>query len=341
MKNAQALFDQAGHYLQETLGEGLLPEGVWAGSVNLPRYIVQTYDIAKAKLGGNDVLLMANKEGAQALPALLKQWALIQREAGVPVIWIGATLQAYVRKEMVAQRAPFIIPFKQVYLPLLGVQFQERALATRTNTKDKLHVATQVFLINALLKNLPDTLNPKELAMHLGYSLMTMTRIKSELVQHGWLDLDVYKKEGLWRLTIDGVELWKAVKPYMQNPIRKRVWIRNPNQYIKGLPLVGLSALAKQTMLGEPENVVRAIGGLEWRRLEKELDADQVVPEAIDGAVELEVWRYAPQRIKTLNTKEGSPGRDAVDPYSLFLCLENMDDDRVLVALKELMKGID
>lgn len=341
MKNAQALFNQAGHYLQQTLGEALLLEGAWAGTANLPRYIAQTYGLDKARLGGNDVLLMANKEGTQALPALLKQRALIQREAGVPVIWVGATLQAYVRKEMVAQRAPFIIPFKQAYLPLLGVQFQERALATRTSAQDKLHVATQVFLINTLLKNLPDTLNPKELAMHLGYSLMTMTRIKSELVEHGWLDVGVYKKEGLWHLKIDGSGLWKVVAPYMQNPIRKRLWIKNPNQYIKGLPLAGLSALAKQTMLGEPANVVRAIGELEWRKLQKELDADQVVPEAIDGAIELEVWRYAPQRIKTLNAKEGDAGNDTVDPYSLFLSLENMDDDRVQVALKELMKRAD
>jgi hypothetical protein len=55
----------------------------------------------------------------------------------------------------------------------------------------------------------------------------------------------------------------------------------------------------------------------------------------------LEVWRYAPQRIKTQNTKEGNVGNDAVDPYSLYLCLENMDDDRVQLALEELMKGID
>ncbi len=339
MKNTQALFNQAGDYLQQTLGESLLLGGAWAGTVNLPRYIAQTYDIAQAKLAGSNVLLIANKEGAQALPALLKQRALIQKEAGVPVIWVGATLQAYVRKEMVAQRAPFIIPFKQTYLPPLGIQFRERVLATRADTKDKLQVATQVFLINALLKNLPDTLNPKELAMHLGYSLMTMTRIKSELVEHGWLDIDAYKKEGLWRLTIDGVELWEVVNPYMQNPIRKRLWIRNPNRYIEVLPLAGFSALAKQTMLGEPANVVRAIGELDWRKLEKQLDADQLVPEAIDDAIELEVWRYAPNRIKTPNTKEGAANNGLVDPYSLFLCLENMDDDRVQVALKEFMKG--
>lgn len=340
MTNAHELFNQAGIYLQQALGEDLLQEGAWEKGVQLPRYLAQTYEIGKAKLGGIEVLLMANKDGAQALPALLKQRALIQKEAGMPVIWVGDALQAYARKEMVARRMPFIIPFKQAYLPPLGVEFQERALATRLEVKEKLHVATQVFLINTLLGNLPDTLNPKEIAMYLGYSLMTMTRIKSELMEHGWLDVDAYRGGRLWRLTVEGGELWKAIKPNLQTPIRKRLWIRNPNPHIEGLPLAGLSALAEQTMLGESQNSVRAIGELDWRKLERELDADQIVPEAIDGALELEVWRYAPQRIKALNAKEGDANNGIVDPYSLFLSLEVMDDDRVQVALKELLRGI-
>jgi hypothetical protein len=340
MTNAHELFNQAGIYLQQALGEDLLQEGAWERVVQLPRYIAQTYDMGKARLAGIEVLLMANKDGAQALPALLKQWALIQKEAGVPVIWVGDALQAYARKEMVARRMPFIIPFKQVYLPPLGVVFQERASATRVDVKEKLHVATQVFLINTLLGNLSDTLSPKEIAVYLGYSLMTMTRIKSELMEHGWLDMGAYRGGRLWRLTIEGDELWKAIKPYLQSPVRKRLWIRNPNPHIEGLPLAGLSALAEQTMLGGPPNIVRAIGELDWRKLERELDADQMVPEAIDGSLELEVWRYAPQRIKTLNTKEGDANNGIVDPYSLFLSLEVMDDDRVQMALKELFRGI-
>jgi DNA-binding MarR family transcriptional regulator len=338
MLNAKDLFNQAGIYLQQTLGEDLLQEGAWEKGAQLPRYLAQTYDMGKARLAGIEVLLMANKDGAQALPALIKQRALIQKEAGVPVIWVGDALQAYARKEMVARRMPFIIPFKQAYLPPLGVEFQERALATRVGVKAKLHVATQVFLINTLLGNLPNTSSPKEIAMYLGYSLMTMTRIKSELMEHGWLDMDAYREGRLWRLTIEGDEIWKAIKPYLQSPVRKRLWIRSPNLYIEGLPLAGLSALAEKTMLGGPPNIVRAIGELDWRKLERELDADQMAPEAIDGSLELEVWRYAPQRIKALNIKEGDANKDIVDPYSLFLSLETMDDDRVQVALKELLR---
>lgn len=340
MTNAHDLFNQAGIYLQQALGEDLLQEGAWEKVMQLPRYLAQTYDMGKARLAGIEVLLMANKDRAQALPALLKQRALIQKEAGVPVIWVGDTLQAYARKEMVARRMPFIIPFKQAYLPSLGVEFLERALAKRVDAKEKLHVAAQVFLISKLLGNLTDALNPKEIAMNLGYSLMTMTRIKRELMEHGWLDVDAYRGGRLWRLKVEGGELWKAIKPYLQTPVRKRLWIRNPNPHIEGLPLAGLSALAEQTMLGEPPNIVRAIGELDWRKLERELDADQMVPEAIDGSLELEVWRYAPQRIKTLNAKEGDANKGIVDPYSLFLSLESMDDDRVQMALKELLRAI-
>jgi len=340
MKNQNTLINQVGSYLQQTLGQDLLLEGAWEGSVNLPRYILQTYEIRKAKLSNNQVLLITNKEGTQALSALIKQRALIERVAGIPVIWIGESIQGYVRKEMIAQRAPFIIPFKQAYLPLLGIQFQERELARLPETQDKLQVATQVFVINALLNNLPNTSNPKELALSMGYSLMTITRIKNELLAHSWLDIDVYKKDGLLQLRTQDNALWEATKPFMQNPIRKRLWIRNPHPSIVEFPLAGLSALAKQTDLGEPANVVRAIGESDWRKLEKELDAIQVVPEQIDGALELEIWRYAPQKVKISNTQEWDQVHTVIDPYSLCLSLEQIDDDRVKLSLKELRTGM-
>ena len=130
-------------------------------------------------------------------------------------------------------------------------------------------MATQVFVINALLNNLPNKLNAKELALSMGYSMMTMTRIKNELLAHSWLDMDLYKKDGLLQLRIKDIPLWEASKPYMQNPTRKRLWIRSPNQSLREFPLAGLSALAKQTHLGEPENVVRAIGEVDWRKNRK------------------------------------------------------------------------
>lgn len=328
--SAYDLFNQADSYLQQVLGESLAQVGAWKNSAHLPRYITQIYEITKAKLAGMEVVLMASKDGAQTLPALLKQRVLIEKKAGIPVIWVGNALQAYARKEMVARRMPFIIPFKQVYLPLLGVKFQEQALATRVNNKEKLHVATQVFLINALLGNLPDTISPKEIAMSSGYSLMTMTRIKSELMEHGWLDIDAYKNRRVWRLSLEGNTLWDTVKPHLQNPVRKRIWLRNPPKHFLQLPLAGLSALAEKTMLGEPPNTVRAIGEMEWRSAQKSLTGEQILPESIEGTLELEVWRYAPARTQFKDEKH-----DFVDPYSLFLSLENMNDDRVRIALTE------
>lgn len=341
MNNAQILFQQASGYLHQALGEDLLPDGVWGGAAQMPRYIDQTYDIGKARLAEGEVLLLTSKEKAPPLPALLKQRTLIQKESGLPVIWVGERLQAYVRKEMVAQRAPFIIPFEQAYLPFLGVHFQERALIKHAETKEALHVATQVFLINAVLGNLPDDLNPKELVKLLGYSLMTMTRIKSELIEHGWLDVATYKNEKIWKLKLQKNELWNAIKPYLQNPVRKRVWIRRASPELMGLPLAGISALANQTLLGEPSNVVRAIGELDWRKFEKQLTATDRLPEAIESAYELEIWRYAPQRIRLSLDGITDPKNDYVDPCSLFLSLEKMDDERVQLALKDLMRGLD
>lgn len=343
MNNAQTLFRQASGYLHQALDEDLLLDGVWAGAAQMPRYIEQAYDINKARLAKCEVLLLASKDKAPALPALLRQRTLIQRESGFPVIWVGERLQTYVRKEMVAQRAPFIVPFEQAYLPFLGTHFQERMLIKQAGTKETLHVATQVFLINAALCNFSDDLSPKELAKLLGYSLMTMTRIKSELIEHGWLDTAIYKNEKIWRLKFRKRDLWNAIKPYLQTPVRKRIWIRGASPELMQLPLAGLSALACQSLLGQPSNVVRAIGELDWRRFEKQLTAADRLPEAIEGVHELEIWRYAPQRIR-LDPKGGGSAdvkHDYVDPYSLFLSLEKMDDERVQLALKDLMRRLD
>lgn len=325
------LLNQAASYLQDSLGAALHLEGAWEGGAQLPRHSTEHYRIRKASLAGREVLLMSSKEDAPALQALLKQRALIQRVAGVPLIWVGDTLTAYARKELVTQRVPFVIPFKHVYLPPLGIEFQERAFSSKRDANQKLHVATQVFLMNALLGNLPEALNPKAIAKQLGYSLMTITRIKDELTEHGWLDIQAYQSKRQWSLNLQGAELWAAMKPYLQNPVRKRFWLRNPPAALLQLPLAGLSALAEQTRLSEPPNTVRAIGELEWRKVQKGLPGGEMLPEPMEGALELEIWRYAPMR--TLRQQGGDV---CVDPYSLFLSLEGMDDDRVHIALSEI-----
>lgn len=89
--------------------------------------------------------------------------------------------------------------------------------------------------------------------------------------------------------------------------------------------VAGLSALAEQTNLAEPQWPVRAVTSRQW------LSATRVgltsLPEPEPGTVEWQVWIYDP----ALGTS-----RKIVDPLSLTLSLQSESDERVQLALEGL-----
>lgn len=332
MEQINIEFDRALDYLQRSLGGARLIARRWQGTEQLPRYLEQGYQFALVKLEGLEVLMMGSKNTEPKLPEFLKQRDLIQRQSGLPVVWVSENIQAYARKQMVLKRVSFVIPFKQMYLPPLGIDFQERIKAAfvKPNDLEKLQVATQVFLINALNKTLAQEMNPKDLAVQMGYSLMTMTRIKDELMAHGWLDIDLYQKTRKWKLNLQGEQLWQEVKSFLASPVRKRIYIQNTFKDLGQIPLAGLSALSQKTLIANPANPVYAMGDQDWRKIEIFIPKDQIFPEMIEGSIELEIWKYSPKKIKL----------DAwVDPYSLYLSVEHIDDERVQIALNELIES--
>ena len=84
--------------------------------------------------------------------------------------------------------------------------------------------------------------------------------------------------------------------------------------------------LAKLTNLAEPEHPVYAIGYKQWQSLSLE---PREGPD--DANIELEIWHYDP----ALFAVSGH-----VDPFSLYLSLRELQDERVEKALETIMTGI-
>jgi hypothetical protein len=94
--------------------------------------------------------------------------------------------------------------------------------------------------------------------------------------------------------------------------------------------VAGLSALAQYTMLAAPGNVVIAMSSKDWKELprhavEGHVDLDD------PSAFEVEIWSYNPR----LLAKD-----DVVDRFSLFLSLQDREDERVEQALEQLMEAV-
>ena len=112
----------------------------------------------------------------------------------------------------------------------------------------------------------------------------------------------------------------------MRSPIKRRFWARPlPNWTAPTVKLAGLSALARYSMLTEPQYPIHAISPAHWKTAAQ---ADiEILPEPLPGACEWEVWHYSPDLL---------PESETVDPLSLTLSLQGNTDERVQLALEEL-----
>ena len=124
----------------------------------------------------------------------------------------------------------------------------------------------------------------------------------------------------------DKEEIWNRALSYFRGPIKKTVYAILQNKVgIKA----GLTALSKFSMIAEPENEVIALAASNWKKLTENKEVVEInVPDS--NATEVELWSYDPE----LFSNDG-----CVDPLSLYLSLKETNDERVEMALDEMMEN--
>jgi hypothetical protein len=88
-----------------------------------------------------------------------------------------------------------------------------------------------------------------------------------------------------------------------------------------------LTALARQTMIADREIPEYAVSAGTWKRLEKE--GVKTIPVDEPGTCLLQVWSYDPKVL-------GVGGM--VDPFSLFLSFQEETDERIEIALEDMLE---
>jgi DNA-binding transcriptional regulator YhcF (GntR family) len=316
-------------YLDESLGIqiSIFP---WKDQKKLPFFLVDAYTIFESSLLGNPCLIMISKNDVELTPhTIQKHWKQVAKKWSDPCIYISHTISSYTRNRLIQHRIPFIIPNNQIYIPDFGLDLREHFKQQRIH-KEIFSPATQTVIISTLLREKSKSLIPSELAITLGYSPMTMTRVFNELETAGIGKLIKKGKERQWLFEGTRKNLWEQTNEMLRSPIRSlepmKLW---PGGKIEHIPLAGLSALAEMTMINSPSLPVYAIGVEEYRQT--------TIPKGfqlthIDEAdFELEIWNYNP----ILFSKN-----EKVDPFSLYLSLRETTDERIETALEELMEKI-
>lgn len=314
-------------YIKDTLAIDLIIKP-WDGSLGLPFFLKQLYTFFQTEIMALPCILIVSKEGQDATPAMIRKHIdmLKPRTDGAQIIYIQKQVSSFNRKRLVDQKAPFIIPGNQMFLPFVGVDFREHFKRLKSKPKT-LSPSAQVVILHALLNNKPVPLRLDELARQYGYSIMTMSRAFNELESLGLSEVTVQGRKREMIVKGTRQEVWDKSLGYLRNPVIQRLYIDQSVSIPKGT-LAGLSALARYSSLAETENTVLAISSAEGRTLTGRHGKSALSVKDLHYS-ELEVWSYDPK----LFAAEG-----VVDRLSLFLTLRDEKDERVEAALEQMMK---
>ncbi len=303
----------------------------WGGAESrpLPQYLNQQYALLKLTVGKRVFLGILIKDTENFRPAAFEKHLrkiMINDTPFDGFCLIASELPGYTRRRLIERHIPFVIPGQQMYWPELGVAAQARKTARTVVKPDAFTPAAQAVLIHALNGNIKTPITPKDLAGQLGYACMSMTRALDEIEASG---LGRVAREGRERRLDFGKDqrtLWQEALPYLRNPVRKTIRIKEvhlpPDLKIKA----GETALADRSMLAPPKEPVYALGRQNWKKLAESIEQ---IPVEDDGTCRIQLWRYDP----ALFMKNGQ-----VDPFSLYLSLRDEEDERLEMALAEMME---
>ena len=315
-------------YLVDVLGLNIDVD-LWSENRRLPVYLQDSYKFQQTTLHNLPCLLMIALGEQEQTPAVIRKHAenIRDRWEG-EVIYVRRNITAYNRHRLIQHKVSFIVPEKQLYLPLLGIDLREHFRRIRSE-REQLSPSSQAVVINVLLDHNNHKYAPRELADKLGYSTMALTRVFDELEFAGIATTSRQGRKRFIEFPVDKRHLWETAGKFLRDPVKKRVYVNRMSSQIPNV-VAGLTALSRMSMLSAPDRMTYAISGKAWKTI-KEEDGLKQLPPIESDAIELEIWHYNPVTFAI---------NGGVDPFSLYLSLRDSNDERIQIALEEMMEKI-
>jgi len=250
-----------------------------------------------------------------------------------PVILVFQTLEAYQRKRLIEKRAGFVLPGKQLYIPEFLIDLRDINFLEQVKNTQLTPIA-QVIVLHHLLhkKSKIEGLTYQQIAAILFTNPMAITRAVRNLNTLGLIEIHGEKEKYFYfKNTIK--ELWNIAmqQNFFVNPVLKTVFV---DEKPKDLHLLktNASALPIYTDLNPGRQQYFAIEKTAFYDLHK--NNILVNMNEFEGDYALEVWKYNP----TTLVGEIPGNLEVVDPISLYLNLKDSSDERVEMALEQIIE---
>lgn len=316
-------------YVQRTTDRSV----VWGEPARavLPAYLDQRYACHWLDLDGRAwlaVLLKGEPEAPLTLTTHLGQLAERVGTSAERTCLVAEQLPAYLRRRLVELGQTFVIPGRQLFWPALGsAETVQRFRRLQPEPVPYLSPVAQQLLLALLLGRvqIPNTI--RNTADTLGCTAMSVSRAVKELEGSGLIQTQARGRNRSFILADSSRSTWYKAQPLLRTPILQRLRILQADLPLDVSLRAGESALAALTDLTDPAEPAYAIASRQWP---KEAGARHIpIPDA--GTCVVELWRYPP---------ETTAAQELVDPLSLFLSLQDNKDERVQMALEDLMERI-
>ena len=326
-------------YIEETLG--IQPDVIPIAKSHLdrlPMYIHETFRLYRTDIFNTEIIIAELKNDDElSIQQTEKQVQQIKYLLNPKVVIVLENVQAYNRKRLIEKGINFIVPGKQLYMPDLLIDLRESFVHPKTKQKkDTLLPSAQFLLIYHIIHKYQKWKleeHPfKEIAQKLGYTPMAITYAIDNLKLHELIDVEG-EKEKFIRFRYERHELWNTAhqQNLLVNPVIKIVYA---DEKPKDLFLLhsNASALSEYTDLNPSRQEYFAIEKSVFYGLQK--SNVLVNPNENEGRYALEVWKYNPLTL----VGELPNDRAVVDPLSLYLSVRDSRDERIEMALDQILE---
>jgi len=293
----------------------------------LPLYVASAYQPYTLKLFSKVLFLAELKTETFTANHLARDIQLLQEKQGKACAIVLKNITPWQRRSLIKKGIPFIVPGRQMFLPMLLLDLREYFPRKSEDRGESLSWSAQLILLRQILSKDLHGLSCSKIALLLNYSIMTIINVRKEL---SGFDLCTEESKGAaktLRFDISSEELWNKAQPFLRTPVWKRHWVVGTLENSKQ---ASIDALAHRTSIQKDSKPVFAIYRRHFKKLTENNQLPIVKTEA-QGDIQIEEWQYDPRLLDD---------SILVDPLSLYLSLKNVNDERVKIAVEEMMEEI-
>ena len=320
------------HYLEQVLGEVPGLRRVDTTDLGLPLFLARGYELWRGRLFDHPVLFaIARQDDADAsLKRLVADQRKIEQLADSDhVVLVLPHASPHKRRRLIRQGLPFVVPGRQMFIPTMLVDLREHFPRPRSRERQRFGWAAQVVLLRHILWKDVEGLSLQSVAQTVGYSKMTMSNVRDELVTTKVCEEEIRGSTKRLRFPPSTRTTWETALPFLRSPVRRilPIWQGSvPRDALK----TGITALASQTMLGDDPIPTVAMDQARFR-ISLESGQFATCPAEDEAAAFVQVWHYDPGRLAR---------SDSVDALSLYLSLRDEHDDRIQQSVETLLERV-